>query len=375
MKIAIITQPLRTNYGGILQNYALQTILKRFGHTPTTLQRQEFNKTEYPRYFLTIFKRIILKLGGKYRYPIFYEKKYMKDYPIFTQYTLGFVNRHIKTQVVDYSNPTLAKDEFDAYVVGSDQVWRPSYNNIRFTFLDFAKEWGVKRIAYAASFGTDKWEFSQEDTAVCTSLIRKFDAVGVREYSGVLLCHEHLATDAHLVLDPTLLLEKTDYEKLIDEVETKSSDGKLFVHILDKDANKHKLVKKVSEGKGLKSFEVNCKVDEHEVNIPIEERIQPPLEQWLRAFKDADFVITDSFHATVFSIIFNKQFIVYANEGRGCARFLSLLSLLGLENRLVQNADDVKILSMPAIEYNKINNEIERLREQSMEFINKVLKK
>lgn len=368
-KVAIITQALRTNYGGILQNYALQTVLKRMGYTPTTLQRLEFRKPKYPRYLLILVKRFILKLQGRYNYPLFYERKYQQDYPIFTQHTLGFVNMHINKQVVDFDNPKLTEKDFDIYVVGSDQVWRPSYNNIKFTFLDFAKDWNVRRIAYAASFGTDAWEFSSEETALCRNLARKFNAISVRERSGVELCSNHLNAIAKQVLDPTLLLEKSDYEILINEAKTKASEGQLFVHMLDKDSDKYKLVELISKENGWIPFEVNCKVDEHEVNAPIEQRVQPPLEQWLRAFEDAEFVITDSFHATVFSIIFNKQFIVYANNGRGRTRFQSLLSLFGLEDRLVLCTSNVKIDSIPFIDYNKVNYQIQELREKSMEFI------
>ena len=138
MKIAIITQPLRTNYGGILQNYALSTILKRMGHTVETLQRDEFKNPSYPRFILTLAKRFLKKLFGKYKNPLFVQKQWKKDYPIITKNTLGFVNRHLKMCVIDYNNPLLKENDFDAYVVGSDQVWRPSYNNItQVSDLDF----------------------------------------------------------------------------------------------------------------------------------------------------------------------------------------------------------------------------------------------
>ena len=118
-----------------------------------------------------------------------------------------------------------------------------------------------------------------------------------------------------------------DYEKLIEDVDTKPSGGQIFVHVLDKDPDKYRLVDKIAQINNWKSFEVNCKVDEHEFNVPVNLRIQPPIEQWLRAFKEAEFIVTDSFHAMVFSIIYNKPFLVYANTSRGAARFISLLSL------------------------------------------------
>lgn len=371
MKIAIITQQLRTNYGGILQNYALSTILHRMGHIPITLQRNELKGPRYPRFFLTLAKRIVLKVLRQYKNPIFIEKKYLKDYPIFTKHTLGFVNRHIDIRIVDYDNPDIKKYDYDAYIVGSDQVWRPSYNNLNFTFLRFAKDWNVKRCAYAASFGTDEWEYSPSNTEICKVLAAKFNSISVREATGVNLCKRYLEVNAKQVLDPTLLLQRTDYEKLIEEVRTLPSEGQILVHVLDKNKDKYMLVDKIAKPNGWTKFEVNCKVDEHEVTEPIEQRIQPPVEQWLRGFKEAEFVVTDSFHATVFSIIFNKQFIVYANQSRGAARFQSLLSLFGLENRMVYASDEYDNLNMKPIDYESVNSKLAELRKYSLTFLEK----
>lgn len=373
MKIAIITQPLRTNYGGILQNFALQLVLKRMGHLPVTLNPIISVNTFHPRFLLTIIKRLVKKVLGKYNYPLFYERRYLRDYAEFTKYTLGFVNRNIETYAVDYNNPKIADGDFDAYIVGSDQVWRPAYNNIEFSFLSFAKDWQVKRCAYAASFGTDYWEFSQADTNKCKDLAQRFDKISVREESGVKLCKEYLGVKAQFVLDPTFLLHKTDYERLIEDSVTEPSKGNLFVHILDKSPDKNSLVETIAQKRNLIPFQVNCEVDEHELNEPIEKRIQPPVEQWLRSFKDAQFIVTDSFHAMVFSIIFNKPFVVYANEARGAARFLSLLSLFEIKGRLVYKSSDLDINSLLDIDFDRVNDRIELLREKSMNFLKEAL--
>ena len=97
MKIGIITQYLCTNYGGILQNYALQQILKERGHNVETLQHDSILQLKFPRNILVVIERCILKQLGKYKGPVFYEKKYNIDFPV----TLGFVASHIKTRVVN----------------------------------------------------------------------------------------------------------------------------------------------------------------------------------------------------------------------------------------------------------------------------------
>ena len=100
------------------------------------------------------------------------------------------------------------------------------------------------------------------------------------------------------------------------------------------------MIKRIADEKGLKPFNVKSQSDD--VNSPLSERIQPPLEQWLRGFYDAEFVVTDSFHACVFSILFNKPFIVYGNASRGMSRFTSLLDLFGLRNSLMANLSEYK---------------------------------
>src|SRR5690606_15864360 len=102
---------------------------------------------------------------------------------------------------------------FDTYIVGSDQCWRPKYSpNITNYFLDFLNDkQNVIRISYAASFGTSDWEFNEPETKMCRDLIQKFDAVSVRESSGIELCQKYLDKEAQHVLDPTMLLELDDY--------------------------------------------------------------------------------------------------------------------------------------------------------------------
>lgn len=344
MRIGILTLPLNTNYGGILQAYALQTVLERMGH--------EVHVIEKKRHLLSIpiqkmpfcyGKRIVKNIIGR-KFPIFYEQKYNREQPIIRQNTDKFIKKYIHiAEYDDFSD--IKESEYDAIVVGSDQVWRPKYfglNQIENAYLKFAEGWNIKRIAYAASFGTDEWEYTPKQTDECGKLLRMFDAVSVREDSGVDLCKRYFGVEAQHVLDPTMLLDKDDYIKLFKAANTPKSKGNLLCYILDENEEKTALVKRIADEKGLIPFNVKSISDD--INSPLYERIQPPLEQWLRGFYDADFVITDSFHACVFSIIFNKPFIVYGNINRGLSRFISLLNMFGLTERIVNNQTDLKRL-------------------------------
>ena len=338
MRIGILTLTLHSNNGGIHQAYALQTVLERMGHD-VKKKKKKRQPLRLPLWKapLSYGKRIIKNLTG-HPYPICFEQKINREEPLVRQNTDKFVNKYIKRRFVDDFSE-IGKDDFDAIVVGSDQVWRPKYfiDGIENAYLTFAKEWNIRRIAYAASFGTDKWEYSSEQTTSCRRLLKNFDAVSVRESSAVTLCREHLGVDVKRVLDPTMLLSTNDYMKLFDANGTPKSNGNLLCYIIDETPEKMSFVNKIAQERGLIPFRVNSKVEN--LIAPLQERIQPPVEQWLRGFYDADFVVTDSFHACVFSILFNKPFFVLGNEKRGLSRFSSLLGMFGMENLLVTNKD------------------------------------
>ena len=343
MKIGILTLPLHTNYGGILQAYALQTVLERMGHEVHVIEKEKrplsINKYKMP---LTYGKRIAKNLMGK-KVPIFYEQKYNREQPIIRQYTDQFIEKYI--HLIKYKEfSDIKESEYDAIVVGSDQVWRPKYfgiNQIEQAYLRFAENWNIKRMAYAASFGTDEWEYTTKQTSICGELLKKFDAVAVREESGVQLCKEHFRVEAQHVLDPTMLLEKEDYIKLFEANNTPKSQGNLLCYFLDETDEKKELIKRVAKEKRLIPFNVKSKSED--INSPISDRIQPPLEQWLRGFYDAEFVVTDSFHACVFSILFKKPFFVVGNITRGMSRFVSLLDMFGIVDRIIDCKSSLEI--------------------------------
>lgn len=330
MRIGIITLPLHTNYGGILQAYALQTVLERMGHEVEILEEpHEYKRASLKRYI----RRVLKKCIGK-RSVINYEGFMRKWQPKVAIDIDEFINTYIHRRIVKYN--TLRDGEYDAFIVGSDQVWRPSYNqHLEKAFLDFTEEWkDVKRIAYAASFGTDEWEFTNGQTELCKKLVQKFDFVSVREDSAVALCKEKFGIEAKHVLDPTMLLTDTDYYKIIGDIKISDSPY-IFSYLLDENKDKLSILDTVSKKLGLPVRKI--KLDKDISKIPmskLKSLIYPSVQKWLASFAQADFVVTDSFHGTVFSIIFNKPFVVLPNKGRGVARFESLLKAVGLENRI-----------------------------------------
>ena len=169
-----------------------------------------------------------------------------------------------------------------------------------------------------------------------------------------------------------MLLEKERYIKLFAEAKTAKSKGNLFCYILDESTDKHGIIESISKEKGLTPFHVNSKYEDS--NAPLEERIQQPVEKWLRAFYDAELVITDSFHACVFSIIFNKPFIVYGNKERGLARFDSLLKIFGLEERIASSLNEIDRIVNTPIDWDNVNRIHSEWKEKSFSFLASSLK-
>lgn len=371
MRIGILTLPLHTNYGGILQAYALQTVLERMGHEVVVFDTP--NKVQLPplwKYPLSLIKRIALRAIGQ-KNIIFIEQHCNRIRPIIAQNIQTFVNTKLHRKVIKKFNE-LSYEDFDAIVVGSDQVWRPKMFqfckefSIDKAYLSFAKGWNIKRVAYAASFGTDKWEYTDVQTQKCKNLLKEFDSVSVRERGGVSLCLKYYDIDAIHVLDPTMLLLADDYISLFRDAKVLKSKGTLLNYTLDETESIHKVLERVSQSRHLVPFSVNNPY-EYDESRPLNDRIKPSVEAWLRGFYDAEFVVTDSFHACAFSIIFKKQFVVLGNKERGMARFESLLDLLGLSDRLIDENTDIS--DIKDIDYDEVYRKIHVMKQRSISFL------
>lgn len=317
MKIAILTLPLHTNYGGILQAYALQTVLERMGHSVDVLQKVPPEARNKFRGLL----RLIVSIPSKFA------RRHIRK----------FINSNLHLRGIK-SLYEIDSHDYDAIIVGSDQIWRAKYFRdswsapVKDAFLEFTNGWDIRRISYAASFGLDDLsEFSEIEIKECKSAISRFDLVTLREDSGKKLCDKVFNKIGVHVLDPTMLLTKQDYINLIQVSNTSKSSGNLFCSILDPSDLKRHLVEKIAAEKNLKIFYGIATPDK---NRWLKHTI-PSIESWLRGFMDADLVITDSFHACVFSIIFGKPFVAIGNTNRGATRFTSLLNLFGLEGNLI----------------------------------------
>jgi hypothetical protein len=367
MKIGILTLPLHHNYGGIIQVYALMTNLKELGYDPILIRR-EHQKPQKWRYPFGVIKRIIQKFIFKIDVNVF-EMNPQKSY---LQNLNNFINTNLTPQSYFlYTTNEVKKyclNGFDAFVVGSDQVWREEWHrNWKMNFFfDFVDNPELVKLSYAASFGIDTWNYNNSDTQKIKHLISQFRAVSVREDSAVRLCEEYLDIKAQHLVDPVLLLLKECYLKLISsEDEVGCTD--LFTYILDYNPRANDIIETASKYLQMKSysiFENNEYKNMEQINY-----IMPSISRWLACFNKAKYIITDSYHGCVFAIVFNKPFIVIGNEFRGQTRFKSILKLFGLEDRFVGSLVDNNLSFLNSnIDWKKINLKIEQERIKSNQF-------
>jgi hypothetical protein len=374
MKIGILTQPLECNYGGILQNFALQTVLRGLGYDPLTIDwhfRKDANISyrAIKWYIKRLFKHYILKENVS---EFFNTSMPDEDYAIISKNVSGFVKRHIAMTNKVFPDELEQIDKnylFDVYVVGSDQVWNA--NCCPNSFLSFVHREGVKKVTYSASCCSDVFANHKDLADICRSLAADFSGISVREKSLLSVCRDSLGIEAEFALDPTLLLKPSDYLEISDR---KERGPHVFSYILDRSPEKIEIASKVSARLQVPIIEGNpAEQYVRTRNLDINKCVYQPVESWLGEIATADFVVTDSFHGTCFSIIFNKPFITIGNRKRGIERFNNILSLLGLDSRMIGDVSELESVINDNIDFEAVENIINKNRRASLEFLKRCL--
>lgn len=382
-RIGLLTLPLHTNYGGILQAVALRKALNDLGKEVVLLDREPQKSLLHhagmaaarllPVEALARVARTGGERPGWLRTRIgniagtVKTNRRKRVHQAFIAEQLPQRTRPLKN--TDALRQALAEHGIDGVVVGSDQVWRVRYqpgNAVEDYFLGFAPDATVRKVSYAASFGVGQWEYPQH-TATARRLLARFDAVSVREASAVEICESEFGLGgASHVVDPTLLVEPGFYDAMLGTTRP-GSRPVILEYVLDPDPAFARLGADLEAVLGPHYTRRPLVLDSQDVPVDV--------PTWLRAFKEADFVVTDSFHGTVFSIIFRKNFIAVINVARGADRFLSLLSSLGLENRAVtaQGRDNALKMALEPIDYDEVERRLSVLRARSADFLQAAL--
>lgn len=358
-RVGILTLPIHTNYGGNIQAAALYQFLVKNNKEPVLLRKKPARSMPQ-RLLASILPRIPGQNFGSVRSN---EQARALHYPFLKKFMPQATGKLRKS--ADFQR-AVRRHKLDAVIVGSDQVWRFEFHNDHepmIYFLDFIPSGNVRGISYAASFGRSHWAYP-ESTADVKRLLSKFYAVSVREDSGADICRDNLGReDCAVTLDPTLLVEPSFYDEAVAK-EPVYTGPRIVTYILDQSATVQKTSAAVIAALGgdIETFSLA-------ISQPNGGQLDIP--QWLRAIRDAEFVMTDSFHGTVFSILFQKRFVTVPNVDRGLDRFTSLLSKLGLSDRLLTNDDPVQIsrLVHEPIDYDEVELKLKPLREASSKFL------
>ncbi|MEZ7500926.1 polysaccharide pyruvyl transferase family protein [Psychrobacter sp. Arc29] len=376
MKVGILTLPLWHNYGGILQAYALRLAIERSGHQAILIDVKREPLSKRKKVISHTKRSIKAKFLYGLRKPYYPNEKEVKS---ISSNTRAFVENNIQPSSghIRLSNTPKFAKRLDAIIVGSDQVWRPEYcPDLALYFLGFAKK-RLKKISYAASLGTDDWRFDTKETTRCSKLLRTFDAVSVREESAIDLLKKNMQVAAIQTCDPTMLLEAKDYLSVADIPSTYPSGGRgIFCYVLDPKELRMQGLLNIGTRLNSELFFIMPKVFDKNYAKSSEDYIFPAVEEWIKALQESDFVVTDSFHGCVFSIIFNKPFIAIANTSRGRTRFESLLKQFDLEERLFDCVVDIdtEVLHKP-LNWKEINKKRENLKNEGINFLTSSLNK
>lgn len=346
------------NYGAILQAYALQTQLKKLSYDPYIIKYADAN--EYVQGRVKLIDRIknILfsqNLSLQAKRKLIINKIVNKSVtPRFIKFQNEYIHFY-NDKYIDYEGLKEISEKFYAFITGSDQVWNPNVHhgvNDPGYFLQFVPK-EIKRISYAPSFGVD---IIPETCKInLKEYISFLDFVSIREESGRKLIHDICGINIPVVVDPTLLLNCEDYDKIIDDSICPNNPYLVyykFGRIFEIDS----IILQISKKYGYK---VICIPAGLETKFSPDYNIGP--KEFIALISNANLVCTDSFHATVFSIIYNKPFLAFSREKENNniptmnSRIKNLLNMLKLDNCWVGAGESLDINNLPNPNYEEAN--------------------
>jgi hypothetical protein len=357
-KIGIITVDSIKNYGNKLQNYALEQILQSQGFEVNTLitpnekkpkkivdKIKTFRSMSNKKKQLEAKKIIKKKIYGKTI------KKKINVFKTFSKYYLNEKKFNIENE-----------EKYDWFIAGSDQIWNPINHGKPADFLNFTKS--NKKISFAPSFGISKIPSQYKKNY--KKWLSDFAHLSVREKEGVNIIRELIGKHAELLVDPTMLLDIEKWKLLSKKSENKPMKKYILVYVLgDKTYQMKKMIKKIKKDKNMDVVKI----------ADIEEKkyyIEGPRE-FINYFEDAEIVLTDSFHGAIFSILFEKPFVIYDRIGGFSSmnsRINTLLNKFNFESRLAEKINEKDIFT---IDFSHVESILEKERKKSIKYLKKAL--
>lgn len=384
-KIGVITLYYKsTNFGGNLQAYALCKALSKYGYTAEQISYlgKRVNKSLLKRLFSGGVINFFQKCGRYGKSLLLSPLRKMEDkkhnlYVLRKRAFFDFNNQIIPHSEEVYTANTILQcvPNYDCFITGSDQVWNMDGYDSSY-FLDFVPSEKVK-ISYAASISKDS--LTEEQKEIFRKSLRDYKAVSVREKSAEKLLEGLSPVEVQTVLDPTLLLTREEWDEVCEE---RVISGKyVFCYFLGENKQERKLAEKFARLHHLKLIALP-----HTGGIKLMDRkfgderlydVSP--QQFISLIKHAEYVFTDSFHAVVFSNIYQKQYFVFnrSKKGEMSSRIVDITELFHQEERFCAGKERERmeyITSLSDIDYTKENKDFERVKQNSIDFLVKNLK-
>lgn len=364
MRVGVITNFTNLNYGSVLQATALQFVIRDLGCDPVHINWERFPRTHshFKEFAKPIYEYAIGRHTNSFR-------RLLYDF-------VRFRNRYInQSPMVAYGKLSEISKKYDAFICGSDQIWAPNQFDPVF-FLDFVVT-STKKIAYAPSVGLPEIPFGLR--ARYQSLISSIPYRSIREEAGAILLKNLTGIDIPVVLDPTLLLNKERWTTIAksQSAEGREKKGYILCYFLGNNPNHHKAAVDLSERLGRRLVKVILRPNELNYSPSAESHFLSPA-QFLSYYASSDGVITDSFHGTAFSILFQKPFWTFdrfRSDDELCqnSRVHNILHKFSLESRLYPYDTNSIESSCESVDYLSVQPILDSLRDQSIAFLRESL--
>ena len=377
-KVGILTSSpsFINNYGAVLQAYALTTMVDKLGADACIIKYAD--KHEYVQGRVSIkdrLKGVVFNsnISLRTRVKIILNKLMNRSvYPVFEKFQREYIDFH-DSEYIDYCGLEQIAKQFYAFIVGSDQVWNPNVHhgvNDPGYFLQFVPK-GIKRIAYAPSMGVNVLPDSCKTNL--KEYLSAFDNLSIREESGRRIIRDVCNMDVPVVLDPTMLLEREDYDK-IKSMLPDVGDKYILYYKFGSIKCVETTVRKIAKHYGYKVVCVPAGLD---TGFKQDYRIGP--REFIDLISNASLVCTDSFHATVFSIIYNKPFLAFCREDETRnkvtmnSRITGILDMLALREAWAGMGEHIDIHALPKVNYSRANTILAEKRKEAIAYLKNAL--
>lgn len=364
------------NYGGVVQCFAFTEFLKNNG---VEFQLIKYNKKNGLKGIIKNLPRIFNKILLKDKYEQFKKiigLKRNKDYKanyLIRMNTIHNFQKHYFTNILEvnsYQELSKIAVKFDSFISGSDQLWSPAGLPTNFFNLMFVPD-QIKKVSYASSFGVSNIPWYQKTRT--KKFLLRFDNISVREEQGAKIINELIHKKVDIVVDPVFLLTKNEWELILGD-KLIMSDSYIFAYFLGDNEIHRREVIDFAKRKKIKivtmpHLDQYIKKDEHFGDVQLYD-VDP--FDFLRLIRNANYICTDSFHGTAFSILFNKQFIVFDRYKKNSttsknSRIESICNMLDLTWRRF-NGNNINILD-EKIDYQDVNEKLDKLTSKSKKYL------